>query len=74
MLKIEGDDVTAIEVADCLNDLEDTLKMRKEDGFLSPLTDAEKPRLIDHVHDADEMASTRKAFFGNNSTLFQTIL
>lgn len=42
VLKIEGDDATAIEVANCLNELEETLKMREEDDFLSPSTSAEK--------------------------------
>lgn len=65
MLKIEGDDVTAIEVAQFLNDLKDTLKTRQEDDYLSPTLAAEQRKLIDRGYNADEMAATRNAFFGN---------
>lgn len=65
MLKIEGDDVTAIEVAHCLNELEETLKMRQEDDFLSPTAVAEKQKLIDDGYNSDEMAATRNEFFGS---------
>lgn len=37
VLKIEGDDATAIEVANCLNELEETLKMREEDDFFTAI-------------------------------------
>lgn len=65
MLKIEGDDVTAIEVAQSSYDLEETLKTRKEDDFLSPATLAEKQRLIHDGYNSYEMAAVRNEFFGN---------
>lgn len=65
MLKIEGDDVTVIEVAHCLNELEETLKMRQEDDFLSPAVVAEKQKLIDNGYNSIEMAAIRTDFFGN---------
>lgn len=48
-----------------LKELEDTLKMRKEDDFLSPTVAAEKRKLIDDGYDSDEMTSTCNDFFGN---------
>lgn len=65
MLKIEGDDVTAIEVAYCLNELEETLKMRQEDDFLSPGAVTEKQKLIEDGYNLDEMATIRNEFFSN---------
>lgn len=65
VMKIEGDDVTAIEVAKSLNGLEESLKMRKQDDFSSPTTVAEKQRLIDDEYNSDEMAAIRNDLFGN---------
>lgn len=72
MLKIEGDDVTAIEVTHCLNVLEETLKMRQEDDFLSPTAVAEMKKLIDDGYNSDEMAAIRNKFFGNFACFLPT--
>lgn len=64
MLKFEGDDVTAIEVAHCLSELEETLKMRQEDDFLSPTAVAEKEKLTENGYNSNEMAALRNEFFG----------
>lgn len=65
VLKVEGDDVTAIEVAHCLNELDGTLKMRQEDDFLSPTAITEMKKLIDDGYDSHEMAAIRNEFFGD---------
>lgn len=72
MLKVEGDDVTAIEVAHCLNELDETLKMRQEDDFLSPTTITEMKKLIDDGYNSHEMAAIRNEFFGNFACFFPT--
>lgn len=74
MIKIEGDDVTAIEVAHSLNELEETLKMRQEDDFLSPNAVTEKQKLIDHGYNCNEMAAVRNEFFGNFPFFFCSTL
>lgn len=64
MLKIEGDEVAAIEVARYVNELQINLRMRQEDDFLSPQTAEEKKSLINKGFD-DEILSTNKEFLGN---------
>lgn len=65
VLKIEGDDITAIEIMKHLDDLENTLKLREEDEFLSPLVAEEKDTLIGFGYDAELLRVTCKTFFGN---------
>ena len=65
VLKIEGDDVTAIEVVRCLDELKETIKMRQQDGFLTPSVSAEKFNLIGKGYNSNEIDALRKDFFGN---------
>lgn len=73
MLKTEGDHVTAIETAKHLSELENTLKMRKDDAFLSPTAEAEKNASIAAGSDPDSLVKTSNDFFGK-STQFTKIV
>lgn len=65
ILKIEGDDVTAIEVVQYLDELEMTLRTRQEDDFLSPTTLVEKKALIRAGYAADVVLTAKCGeFFG----------
>lgn len=65
MLKIEGDEVAAIEVIQYVNELQINLKMRQEDDFLSPQTAEAKKFLIKKGFDAEILSSKYKEFYGN---------
>lgn len=65
MLKIEGDDVSAIEVVQQIIELEQTLKQRKEDNFLPPPAVAERNMLIENGYSLDELTAVCNDFFGN---------
>lgn len=64
VLKIEGDDVSAVEVAYALNDLEETIKLRKEDRFLSPSAAREREKIVNQHCSLDEINSICDDFFG----------
>lgn len=64
MLKIEGDNITAIEVVHYLDELRDTIDTRGKDDFLSPAASAEKRTLIDNGCDSDSLSDPCKEFFG----------
>lgn len=64
VLKIESDEVTAIEVLQYLNELDDTLKQRMEDEFLSTTTAAEKKSLSTDEYETALLTNTCKQFFG----------
>lgn len=64
VLKIEGDEVTAVETATALSTLEDTLKMRKEDRFLSPTVSEEKNALIESGFDSEKLNDICEKFYG----------
>lgn len=65
VLKIEGDEVAAIQVVQCLDELVSTLKMRQTDNFLSHQTAAEKRKLIDDGYSGEVIEATCQEFFGN---------
>lgn len=67
--KIEGDNITAIEIVQQLCELDHALKMRREDEFLSPNVAAEKNTLIESGYDSVLLANICKEFFGNFSRL-----
>lgn len=46
VLKIEGDDISAVEVLQHGDQLKNTCRMRRDDEFLTPATAAEKQILI----------------------------
>lgn len=54
MLQIERDDISAIEVAFCLQELEGNIMLRKEEQYFSPEIEAEKNKLVE----ADEFDET----------------
>lgn len=64
-MKIEGDEVAAIEIVQYLDELVTTLKMRRTDNFLSFQTAAEKQKLVDEGHSVEDIDSTCHEFFGN---------
>lgn len=70
VLKIEGDDITAIEVAHEMNELEEPLKQRKADRFLTPPAAAEWQMLIECGYNADELTAVCDDFYGNFSMNF----
>lgn len=55
VLKIEGDDVTVVESFCHLDEMRDTITMRKQDGFLLHSTSMEKQSLIRNGYDCDEL-------------------
>lgn len=65
MLKIEGDDVSAIEVAHEINELKATLKQRKEDNLLCPPAAIEREMLIECGYNVDELTAVCHEFYGN---------
>lgn len=73
VLKIEGDEVTAIEVVQHLDEFVTTLKMRRTDNFLSYQTAIEKQKLIDDGDSAGVIEATCHEFFGNLFRLFLNV-
>lgn len=47
-----------------MDELQNSIKMRKEDEFLSPTTSAEKRALIDKGYDSDVFTGPCNEFFG----------
>lgn len=72
MRKAEGDDVTAVEVMQQINELEIVLAQRMDDGFLSPPAAEEKKMLIENGYNSDELTATADEFYGNLSLYFFT--
>lgn len=76
VLKIEGDEVSAIEIVQHLGDLNEPLKLRKSDEFLSAPTKAEMEAVIIY----SKLITTKcKEFFGNllcylNSVFFSHLV
>lgn len=54
-----------IEVVHEMIELEQTLKQRKEDKFLSPPAVAERKMLIDCGYNSDELTAVCNDFYGN---------
>lgn len=65
VLKIEGDEVAAIEIVQYLDELVTTLKMRRTDNYLSFQAETEKQKLVDEGHSVEDIESTCHEFFGN---------
>lgn len=73
MLKIEGDEVAAIEIVRYVNELQINLKMRMDDDFLSPQTAKEKECLINMGLDAEILTANYKQFFGKLFCICTTV-
>lgn len=68
MLRIESDNITAIEVLKHLNALQAELKSRQEDKFLSPLASKERNSVMqtghyDHIDNICNEFYGKKLFF-----------
>lgn len=63
-MKVEGDDVCAIEVAESVQQLKATLQMRSDDDFLSFPTAAVKDELVADGHDGETLTAQCRGFFG----------
>lgn len=64
VLKIEGDETSAIETNRYIRDLEARLKRRRDDNFLSTRADNAKNELIDAGIGRSELEGQCKQFFG----------
>lgn len=74
ILKIEGDAISAIEIAHHVDALRGNLMLRKTKNYLEPATETEKLRLIhSKEYDADTIQNIFDHFFGeclNNLVYF----
>lgn len=67
VLKVEGDRITAIETIRHLRELENTLRRRRDDVFLSTRTENEKKILLGDGVGKAELEGQCKQFFGMKS-------
>lgn len=76
ILKIEGDNITAIEVLKYINELKNTLEMREEDQFLSRASTEEKEKLMEFSYEPDtnQISAMCTDFFGNLYSFCNIIL
>lgn len=64
VLKIEGDNVPAVEVAQQLEILKGNISTRQAEKYLDPASEAEKNRLVDNGYDEQELDDVFMRFYG----------
>lgn len=69
ILKIEGDDISACEVAYHLDLLKAIITLRKEEKYLDPETDEEKSILVAVGQDENDLNEIFESFYGIYSSL-----
>lgn len=65
-MKIEGDNVSAFEVAHHLDVLKANIEMRKEEKYLDPKTEKEKSLLVAAEHDKEQLDAIFTNFYGKH--------
>lgn len=65
MLNIEGDNISAIDVAFHLEELRASIYLQKDEGYLTPSVEIEKEKLIEnHALDGAKIDETISRFYG----------
>lgn len=64
VLEIEGDDISFVEVAHCLQELRGHLMLQKTEKYLDPIADMEKDKLISSGYDEDVLFASIDTFYG----------
>lgn len=64
VLKIEADDISALDVSIHLDELQANLLLRKEEEYLAPAAFAEKKSLDDDGYDVNIITETFRDFYG----------
>lgn len=66
VLNIEGDSISAVEVAFLLEELRGNIVLRKEEEYFSPALEIEKQNLIENdVYDEPKLKEIINSFYGN---------
>lgn len=63
-MKIEGDNIPAVDVAQNLEVLKGNILVRKEEKYLDPATEDERNRLIDDGYDEQVIDDVFMQFYG----------
>lgn len=67
MLSIEGDNISAIDVAFHLEELKASIYLQRDEHYLTPTAEIEKNKLIeDYAVDGVEIDETISRFYGNH--------